>query len=415
MKKKIYVILALCISLSISAIFIFDIFANSKYQDYTKPIYENKQVGKTKHYTKDSDKVYTSVFYPAFTQETLNKAIQEYMKKEITYQSKNKYIHYTDYEVMQTYDYISIMFHQFIYNENHKKLVEQIHTINYDIKADKILTLDDVLRKDYKNMILTLLHKENKSYSIDTLSDFMIEKEGIDLYFNHEEKQKTFIDYQAFKAYIKLQNKNIPSLYQEEINTTKSEDVDPNKPMVAFTFDDGPSNTYTKEIMDAFDSVDGKATFFMLGTQINMNKEIVKEVDKRGFEVANHSYNHKNLPLLSDEEAYKEIMDTQDLIYSLIGKDPKLLRPPYGSLPKINVDDFHMENALWNIDTLDWQSRNAQAIKNSILNNISDGSIILLHDIYEPSSQAIKALLPQLKAQGYQFVSMSTLIKYRYS
>lgn len=413
MKKKFYLILLFCTMLITSSVLALNILASDKYEKYSKPIYKNKEISEMRHFTQDNDDKYISIFYLECKQEKLNEAIKTYISEETTYQSKQKYVHYTDYEKTKYFDdFISIKFHQFIYN-NDEKIVEQIHIINYDVKADKVMQLDDVLRKDYKDMILTLLHKESKVYSIEDISDFYINKNEIDVYFNHEEKDVISIPYQEFQSYIKLKCKEIPSLYQNDIVQTSVENIDPTKPMVAFTFDDGPSEAYTQKIMDAFDKVNGKATFFMLGSQASKYEEIVKEVDRRAFEIANHTTNHKNLKTLSDEDAYKEIMDTQDLLYAYTGKDANLLRPPYGSFPNIDVKAMNL--ALWNVDTLDWKSRNVQAIKTNILNNIADGSIILMHDIYETSAISIQEILPTLKAQGYQFVTMSTLIKYRYS
>ncbi|NCC55964.1 MAG: hypothetical protein EOM11_10905, partial [Erysipelotrichia bacterium] len=319
---------------------------------------------------------------------------------------KQKYIHYTDYEIQQPFsNYMNITFHQFIYNEKGEKLIEQIHIINYDKKANKILSLEDVFRKDYQNMIATILRKENKAYTTDSISQFKIDKDGITLYFNNEIEQFVHLIYSQIPSYIKLKDEHIASLFQIQPQPTVDELVDPNKAMVAFTFDDGPSESYTKAIMDAFDKVDGKATFFMLGSQASKYGNIVKEVDKRGFEIANHTYNHKNLQALSDEEAYQEIMSTQDILYSYTGKESRFLRSPYGNNPKLDLSDTNIKTVLWNLDTLDWKSRNSEAIKNNIRKNIHDGSIILLHDIYPASAKAIKEILPELKKQGYQFVS----------
>lgn len=390
--------------------------ANSPYDMFDKSIFKHEEKIKTKHFSKEDDKKYSSIFYPIFKYPTLNKAIEQVSKKEVSYRTKDKYIYLIDYQIINTpKGFISIKFHQFIFNQNHEKLVEQIQILNYDVNADKILSLHDVLRKDYMNIINLRILEDHKNYTLSDISDFSIHEEEIRIYFQHEKKKYITLPYQKYYSYIRLKHKKIPSLYQKQQIKKITTNIDPNKPMIAFTFDDGPSKEYTKQIMDIFNKANGKATFFMLGTQVKKYPEVVSTIYQQGFEVASHTLNHKNLAFLNKKETYTEIMKTQDLIYQITGEDPLLLRPPYGSLPNIDVASLNLHIALWNIDTLDWKSKDPNLIQQNILNDVKDGSIILMHDIYKTSVQSIEKIVPILKQQGYQFVTMSDMIQYRYN
>lgn len=185
--------------------------------------------------------------------------------------------------------------------------------------------------------------------------------------------------------------------------------LDPNKPMVALTFDDGPSSIFTPEILDILKEHNSFATFFVLGTEAEQHPEILKQMINEGNEIGNHSYSHLNLTLLSDENLAFQVETPQVIIESITGQAPTLLRPTYGFFNDELVKKIPLPLILWSIDTVDWQSRNADVINNIIIQNVKDGDIILMHDIYDSTLEAVRRIVPELINQGYQLVTVSEM------
>lgn len=178
---------------------------------------------------------------------------------------------------------------------------------------------------------------------------------------------------------------------------------------LAFTFDDGP-NRHTKEILNVLMKHDAKATFFVLGMQVEMFPSLAKRIVEDGHEIANHSYSHKDLVKVSAQVAKSEINKTTKIIKETTGVTVTLLRPPYGRYNKKVKTYSDLRITLWNVDPLDWSSRDPKAITRNILHDAKDGSIILMHDIYATSAQALDDALTLLNEQGYEFVSVSELL-----
>ena len=195
-------------------------------------------------------------------------------------------------------------------------------------------------------------------------------------------------------------------------NNYQSDYIDVNKKMVALTFDDGP-NYNTSKILEILNKYNVRATFFVLGSKINHNKKIIKTMDKYGMEIGNHTYSHKLMTGMSNIDIIREVEDTSNLIYSVIGKYPELVRPSYGSFNKKIKESINMPIIIWNIDTLDWKSHNSEKIVSRVMNKVSDGDIILMHDIYSATVKAVDILVPKLISEGYQLVSVSELFYYK--
>ena len=190
------------------------------------------------------------------------------------------------------------------------------------------------------------------------------------------------------------------------LNYTKS-----NK-MVAFTFDDGPSYN-TIKIVNTLVKYDSKATFFLVGNQIEKYAKTMDVLVKNGMDIGNHTYSHKELTKLRDKEILKEIDLTNEVIYNKTGIKPMFLRPSYGAMNKRIKKLSTMPIIVWNIDTLDWKYHNSNKIKDKILKYVSDGDIILMHDTYVATLNAVEMVIPELKKQGYKIVSVSELFKYK--
>lgn len=189
--------------------------------------------------------------------------------------------------------------------------------------------------------------------------------------------------------------------------------LDPNKPMIALTFDDGPSYESTKIIVDTLKENNANATFFVLGEHIEegqtKNREILKESYENGNEIESHTYDHKQLTLLSEEQIKKEASTTSDLIKEVTGKAPTMLRPPYGASNDTVEKVLQYPLILWSVDTLDWKTRNTDSTVQAVLNGAKDGAVILMHDIHMTTALAVQKVVPELVSRGYQLVTVSEL------
>lgn len=188
--------------------------------------------------------------------------------------------------------------------------------------------------------------------------------------------------------------------------------VDPSKPMVALTFDDGPSQ-YTEGILDALEKNNARATFFELGNRVKQYPDVVLRIDQIGCEIGNHSYDHAILGNASAAKIAQEIKKTDTSIQKITGKMPVLLRPPYGSIGSNLRKNAGKPMIMWSIDTLDWKTKNVDKVYQCVMSRVKDGDIILMHDLYQSSREAAKRLIPALKKRGYQLVTVSELAEYK--
>ena len=188
--------------------------------------------------------------------------------------------------------------------------------------------------------------------------------------------------------------------------------IDKSKKMIALTFDDGP-NYNTSKIIDVLNKYDIKATFFVLGNRAINNKDILKKMVDSGMEIGNHTYNHLLLTKYDENKIRSEIEDTSEVIYSATKKRPKLLRPSYGSVNNKIKKVANMPIIIWDIDTLDWKYHNSKRITSRVVNKVRDGDIILMHDIYSASLNALSNIIPILQDNGYEFVTIDELFYYK--
>lgn len=188
--------------------------------------------------------------------------------------------------------------------------------------------------------------------------------------------------------------------------------VDPSKPMVALTFDDGPSQ-YTDGILDVLEKFNSRATFFELGKRVNWYPDTVQRIDSIGCEIGNHSYDHPIMGNAATSKIRSEIDTTDKKIKAVTGKKPMLFRPPYGAIGTSLKKNASKPMVLWSIDTLDWQSKNADKVYQSVISKVKDGDIILMHDVFRSTRSAVERIVPELKRRGYQMVTVSELAQYR--
>lgn len=188
--------------------------------------------------------------------------------------------------------------------------------------------------------------------------------------------------------------------------------------VVALTFDDGPHPKYTEIILDLLSEYDAKATFFIVGENLELYGDSAKRAVMEGHEIGNHTYSHPTLSGIGLSELSEEIRKNEDLIMEKLGVRPVLFRPPEGFCGDC-VRSFLKENGyraiLWDVDTRDWAGTASDKICKTVLSGTHPGSIILFHDYVGKQNTTIAALrtvLPLLKDAGYRFVTVSELLAY---
>ena len=187
-----------------------------------------------------------------------------------------------------------------------------------------------------------------------------------------------------------------------------SSDASTAKKSIALTFDDGPSS-FTNRLLDCLEKNNAKATFFMTGTEIASFPDEVKRMKKLGCELGNHTYDHTELTTLSFDEISSEVNKVNEQLINLTGEGASVVRPPYGSVNDTVRSAINLPLILWSIDTLDWKTLNAESTVEEVMNNVKDGSVILMHDIFSTSVDAAEILIPQLIEKGYQLVTVHEL------
>jgi len=188
--------------------------------------------------------------------------------------------------------------------------------------------------------------------------------------------------------------------------------IDPNKKMVALTFDDGPG-PHTDEIVDCLKANGARATFFVVGNRVSTYADEMKYAYDNGNEIANHTYSHPTLTSLSVAKIKSEVSKTDAAVKEVTGEAPTLIRAPGGATNSTVRNAVDKPFIYWSIDTLDWKHRNSATTVNTVMNQVRDGSIVLMHDIHSPTKTAALELIPKLKKAGYQLVTVSELAMYR--
>lgn len=412
-------------------IFLFLVFisgCNHKKTNNVETIIENK---------KD---VLIAINYPNLGYNKLDNNIKKYV--DTTYRNfKNKYTDQfsyknqaelnIDYEVNKLNDrYINIVIKSFINHSSLAHPINMIKTFNYDIAKNKLFNLNYLISDEELNKLIPLIKKEliskykdcilidelnsyiNKDFSHYT--NFTFDDDNLTLYFEPYLISAGYCDIVSIDISLDKVNLKLPferGVFKEEAShkiIPKYRNIDINKPVIALTFDDGPSK-YTKAIIDLLKENDAVATFFVIGNKINLYKNTIRELYQNGNEIGNHSYNHKWLTKITDDELLDQINKTQNIIKETTGFTPKLFRPTYGSINKHIRNQVKLDIVMWDIDTYDWKTTNPKKIAKKVINNVKDDDIILMHDNHKQSYESLKYILPELKKQGYQFVTVSEL------
>ncbi len=323
-----------------------------------------------------------------------------------------------DYTLYQNKEFISITLFKT------KNEEEEIQTYLYSLKKDALLTIEDIvsinelytiantlLFERFGNVLDLSLLKQNLHTTL-----FSIDHGTLYLYYPPYTLSKNYtdtiiIDIPLEKLSIQMEKTmNVNhEIIEAEIDLEKVNSIiEMNKKVIALTFDDGPSS-YTEEIISILKENDAVATFFILGNKVKTYENVLRKSLEYGNELGNHTFNHKWLTKLNDEDIKKQIQDTQDIIYETLGYTPVLFRPSYGSINKRVRNDISLEVVLWNIDTMDWKYKSVSKIRDRATMNAEDGSIILMHETYERTKKALPEIIQILKEKDFVFVTISEL------
>ncbi len=375
--------------------------------------YQVFHIQKLKYNLKTTQINDVKIDYPKFNIVLTDKIIKNLLNKDfkLTKGEVSTYINILNNRYITLFFEISyennISYKSYILDAKKNKFTD----INFLVKKNKEKILNDkiieMLKIKYPEFIVNgILNSEGKRYYkiknnelIIYYKDFQITpsiSENIFVQLNYNEiKDIINIDYKYSKNYI---NQNIPK-------------INLNKPIVIFTFDDGPSPITTPQMLDVLKANKAHATFFELGSLMERYPDITKRAINEGHSVGSHSYQHINLAKATIEKVQEQVSKTEEIYKNIVGQEYKFFRVPYGSYNQMVKDVINHPIIIWNEDPRDWESRNADQIVNMIMNNLHDGSMYVMHDIYPSTVEAIKRVLPEIYAKGYQVISLDEVEK----
>lgn len=408
---------------------------------------------------KDDPDYQFAIHYPEFDDKQLNQAVNEYvsMAKEdffVELEENKEILHghagtfYLMFDIYSIVDGVySIVFTNesyvggangqqsskvFIVDLNENRFIPQTEIINdYDVNRDKflqLLTEQFERSENYREYIFVdelekWISDEKlpfeKVYLTDQELVFKFDKYQVtagvagspEIAFSYDQVVDLLTDGWIEKLNTKIEVED--DIKQGDATETEEPSkgiVDgETKKKVALTFDDGPDPVHTLEILSLLDQYQARATFFVLGNRVDFYPSIIQEMADKGHEIGNHTWNHKDLTKLSSDQIKNEINKTSNAIKAVIGEGPQLYRPPYGAINDQVRGATNLKPVLWTVDPQDWLHRDATKVFNHVKANVTDGSIVLMHDIYGSTVEAVGKILSYLAAEGYQFVTVSEL------
>ncbi len=380
---------------------------------------ENKQDNNIETNIEESRQYVISATYPKTNIKKLDNEVENFVLSQIKlFKNKSKEIKYLidrdelniDYDYYTVNDrYINITIKLYIYHSLESIEEYYVQTYYFDKISNRFYNVLDIFsnENDLLVKVNNMLISNNKSM-INNLGEltYSFDNDYLIIYLIENNITTYKIPLNSIKLNIEIINNDKEKDIEPVIKNDKI--IDPKLPVVALTFDDGPSR-YTKDIIDTLKSNNVNATFFVLGNKIEIYKDIISESIKNGNEIGNHSYNHKWLSKLSTNELLDQINKTQDILKETVNYTPTCFRPTYGSVNNKIRKSINLSITLWTIDTKDWKINSVDRIVERAIKDIEDGDIILMHDIFQRSSEALKKIIPRLKEQGYQFVTISEL------
>lgn len=221
-----------------------------------------------------------------------------------------------------------------------------------------------------------------------------------------------------FPAELPPQSAPTPEQNVWDVSNVDISTIDKTRKFVALTFDDAPQSMLENLLAvfanfnQIYPNCPATATVFCNGRLIhNENKHTLSAACAMGWELGNHAFSHTDLTTLSAQEKWRELSDTDALLQTIDGNALHLFRPPFGKIEREWKELLPVPIVNWTIDTLDWTGKTSEEIQQSVLQNIFDGAIVLLHDSKQNTVDAVKELLPKLYENGYQAITLSAMAK----
>ncbi len=429
--------------------------------NYSQPI---QQIGSPTSYIHMDENLVIGIIYPETGVETLDSALEKWAN-DIADKYKNEmsgieiadaaelHIIYESYKVGKSI--VSVKMSGSFISPTMAHPIDIVKTFNSDGDANKLINASDVIKEDslgdFIEMVSVKASIDKERVDDHILSNFLITNQGLEITFNRGEyfamsegTKVICFEYPEIASFLKdtflLKEEEETTAEPEteahiDETTTGSEtesetapatdslpettqpavpQIDPTKPMIALTFDDGPS-AHTDRLLDLFKEHGGKGTFFVVGYLIDSRSSTLKRIADDGHEIGNHSWDHKQLTTLDETDLINQLMMPKAKIYDITGIDCTIMRPPYGAcndFVKSVGAKLGITFVNWSVDTLDWKTKNAQAVYDEIIKNARDGDIVLCHDLHKTTVDAMELVIPKLIADGYQLVTVSELLSY---
>lgn len=336
--------------------------------------------------------------------------------------------------------YISVMLLGFVDSTYFAHPFEPVFALNVDLQTQALLTYEDIFTLARLNDVLEIVRRSLLATDEDLLEGLAMDEtwlvyslltpQGVCVVLPRSEylasvwgTQSVLIPYETLRENgllaldVQAQTEAAATPQPQEeppAEASGAPAIDPSRPMIALTFDDGPSE-YTPHILDVLAEHGARATFCMVGNRISAYRDVVARVAGEGHEIATHTWSHKRLTTLSQSEIESQLRRCMDAITTASGASVAVMRPPYGA---VNADvkavcrKLGLTIATWSIDTEDWRTNNADATYSAIMNHVTNGSIILCHDVKPSTSAAMDRVIPALVSQGYQLVTVSQLLSF---
>lgn len=443
---KILLVLLIIVCVITATIIVAALFSGDSYKNeksfksyaasYFKEIDETKDIGTTKEIVEYGTPLSTAMEYPVMGQEVTDTYIEGVVKdlrtkfadanKKATEEDKIAML--MDYDSYRSQrEAIGVVFSQEQRAEENRSMetvASEVYTYNFSTTTGQPLTaiqifnpgykafcakyMTEYFEDQYKDKLVTGYEKALAD-SEENYNKFVLTEKGVKFYFDAGE----VVSPEEGVIAVEVSYKDLEGTIREQIATRA---IDPSKPMVALTYDDGPFPASTGKILDCLEKYGAVATFFELGQNVANYPEVVKREAELGMEIGSHSWSHPNLKKESDKKVKKQIDKTNEALKKACGQTATVFRPPYGNSSKAVEKYANAPIILWSVDTLDWKSRNAKSVVKVVkgVKNL-DGRVILMHSIYDSTAEATEKLVPWLLENGYQLVTVSELLQYKYN
>ena len=403
--------------------------------------FASREFGEEANYIDMDDNMVVAILHPHTDFRTLDKAMENWIEETVKDYKKNLRkngkkdstaeltIHYESYVVGKSS--VSVKFSGIYSADYLAHPVDVLKTFNFDTDAKDFIELKDIIkfgqRRKFEKYALSKLGISEKAADDEVFSHWLLTGEGIRIFLpkgtyppSSEDAKDILLKYDEIKQYLrksfdyKNKNKDLVSVETTKKHEKITQEIDKTKPMIALTFDDGPS-AHTSRLLDILKENNAKATFFVIGKSIKGKENTLKRISAEGHEIGNHSWSHRQFTKINKKQITDQLMMTRAKIFDVTGKDCLVARPPYGAVndtAKAVAKEAGIVYITWSVDTLDWKSKNADAVYKKIVGKVKDGDIVLCHDLHSTTVDAMEKVIPKLIADGYQLVTVSELMEH---